>query len=426
MTFRPFRCHGGGSKFLSVIPTPRWWIKIPISFLLLCFILGLSVNILNAEEKSHSWKSSPVWSPRENKICFILTEQNIAWKKRREKLCLIDADGTNLKELPGTLGIVYDNFCWSPSGKGIAFVKQEYSSTLLSESDIYVTNKDGSVLRKLTSSKGNYSQLSWSPDRKKIAFKKSSSGSGEIWLIDSSGASRKLTDGTYPSWSPNGKQIAFIFEKMEGISSMGQTLGVINVDDGTQYHFTPKDKWLLKELSGICWSPSGDKLFFISRGHIYSIKTQNSQNRDIAVHSEMTKNYSDLSMSRDGKKLYFSGLHGVCVMDLSLRLPYNDYGLVFKSNNTEAKISPRAIKNISGNKLDSPPSLSPDDRDPSLSPDSKQIVFTRDGELWLMNSDGSHQAQLTNGQGKRKSDSHQIGEEKRKRKGGKRKGEEKR
>ena len=55
---------------------------------------------------------------------------------------------------------------------------------------------------------------SWSPDGRYIAFESERDGNWEIYVMDSDGSNpRRLTDhpaeDKYPSWSPDGRHIAF-------------------------------------------------------------------------------------------------------------------------------------------------------------------------------------------------------------------------
>lgn len=102
---------------------------------------------------------------------------------------------------------------WSPDGTRIAFL-----STLGGQwYDVYVMNRDGSDVRRMTT--GNPLQtswrLSWSPDGLYLIYGIMSWGGGnDIYLIDVTNAksyhmTRDESRDGWPSWSPDGKRILF-------------------------------------------------------------------------------------------------------------------------------------------------------------------------------------------------------------------------
>jgi hypothetical protein len=107
----------------------------------------------------------------------------------------------------------------SPDGARIAFVIAWYElgQSALS-GDIYVVNRDGSGLARLTRSSELDDHPAWSPDGSRIAFRSLRDGTPDIWIMNANGDDqRNLTndhlpatsnDGD-PAWSPDGSRIAF-------------------------------------------------------------------------------------------------------------------------------------------------------------------------------------------------------------------------
>lgn len=142
----------------------------------------------------------------------------------------MNADGTDVSPLtyfrwPTTPSLAYQP-AWSPDGQRIAFVGQHTTSD--GGTEIYVINVDGSGLTRLTNSLGDDWRPAWSPDGQKIAFFSfrdaygtTDPGNSEIYVMNSDGSSQ--TRITYnptidtnrpgadedPTWSPDGRQIAF-------------------------------------------------------------------------------------------------------------------------------------------------------------------------------------------------------------------------
>ena len=94
----------------------------------------------------------------------------------------------------------------------------------MAKSSIYVMNDDGSDIRRLTDTPFRVGSPTWSPDGKQIAFMMDIETDPKKWqqydvfVMNADGSrQRNLTehpalDGL-PSWSPDGKQIAFISER---------------------------------------------------------------------------------------------------------------------------------------------------------------------------------------------------------------------
>jgi TolB protein len=91
--------------------------------------------------------------------------------------------------------------------------------------NIYVIDKDGGGLTKLTNGAGREKHASWSPDGKRIAFVSDRDGNDEVYVMAADGAIAvgadaarsaltRLTDSpeddSHPRWSPDGTCLAFV------------------------------------------------------------------------------------------------------------------------------------------------------------------------------------------------------------------------
>ena len=108
--------------------------------------------------------------------------------------------GTLEEPLKGAVGQAFLP-AWSPDGTRIAF-----TSTRDGNSEIYVANRDGSNVRRLTSSTAIDSTPTWSPTGTQIAFTSDRTGTPQIYIVGADGLGlRQLTHESYadrPTWSP--------------------------------------------------------------------------------------------------------------------------------------------------------------------------------------------------------------------------------
>jgi eukaryotic-like serine/threonine-protein kinase len=104
------------------------------------------------------------------------------------------------------------NAAYSPDGERIVFTSDRSGS-----SQLYVSGKDGSGVRQLTSIAGDVGTAEWSPDGKWIAFEASAPDTRfvNIYIVSADGgAPRRLTDDAavrlFPTWSQDGNWIYFV------------------------------------------------------------------------------------------------------------------------------------------------------------------------------------------------------------------------
>lgn len=138
----------------------------------------------------------------------------------------------------------------SPDGLRIAFTRITGDSGV---TDLFLREPDG-VVRRLTSSRDDDVNPTWSPDGRYLAFQTlrwNPAGEFDLAILDlANGAVRQLTgsgDGdTQPRWSPDGSRIAFIRQRREdGI----RVLCWVSFD-GRQEHCLDKLPWRLADLGG--------------------------------------------------------------------------------------------------------------------------------------------------------------------------------
>ena len=110
--------------------------------------------------------------------------------------------------------------------------------------EIYVMDADGGNQQNLTNNPSDDNSPSWSPDGKRIAFSSDRKGdleSAEIYVMDADGGNpQNLTnnpsDDNSPSWSPDGERIVFSSDRKGDLESA--EIYVMDADGGNQQRLT--------------------------------------------------------------------------------------------------------------------------------------------------------------------------------------------
>ena len=259
----------------------------------------------------------------------------IAFSSERDgnfEIYVMDIDGRNQRRLTNNRRDDWEP-SWSPGGKRIAFTSSEdrnsHEDVEGKRPHIYVMEADGKNRRKLTKNPFAEWDPSWSPDGKQIAFtgKAALHAHRYVYVVDAEGKNlRKLGSdheeiGWEPSWSPDGKHIAFVSTREK--NGWRYDIFVMDADGSNHRQLTNNDAWNFSPS----WSPDGERIAFVSTGD--------------------WKNYEIYVMDADGENLR------------------------------------RLTRNPAP------------DLHPSWSPDGEHIVFVshRDGnyEIYAMNADGARQ-----------------------------------
>jgi len=153
------------------------------------------------------------YSPDGKRLLFVGVVRGEMEGQSYYNLYLVNIDGTNRREL--RRNDVSWHPSWSPDGQKIVFVKIQTgdSGRLWSESDIWIVNVDGTELRQVTDLPGSELYPSWSPDGKRIAFIHSETTGGPtnstVHVVNADGSGETMVlNSTFKfygelSWSPD-------------------------------------------------------------------------------------------------------------------------------------------------------------------------------------------------------------------------------
>ena len=150
---------------------------------------------------------------------------------------------------------------WSPTGEKIVFVSDRGG-----ERDLYLMNPDGSNVRRVFKRKIEARRISpsWSPDGKQIAYSHLDFNIGGTngTYIATLGEQEEERIGNYgsPAWSPDGTEIA-----CRGIEATGSWLILFNIRTRKHERLLPKKT--LQWQAGPSWSAAGDKIAFTGNKH---------------------------------------------------------------------------------------------------------------------------------------------------------------
>lgn len=155
------------------------------------------------------------------------------------------SDQTNLTQDPGS------DFSprWSPNGARIAFVR---------DSRVWIMNSDGSDSVQLTFGPSE-ADPQWSPDGARIAFKRNDGGASNLWVVMASGGgSTQLTTAGASrfSWSPDGTKVVFSTERDGNLE-----IYTMNSDGSAETRRTYDSS----EDDAPVWTPDGFEILFRSR-----------------------------------------------------------------------------------------------------------------------------------------------------------------
>ena len=231
------------------------------------YVLDLTSGNITALTRNPSQDLSPAPSPDGTKIAFASSSL-----EGHLQIALINADGSGMKALTrcSLPNCTSDGSpAWSPDGTRIAFGRLTPSSRF----QVFVMGADGSGQQAIFedrftggASTDVVASPTWSPDGKRIAFEKDH----KVFVMGSDGTGVRNLTGSgpgsdfAPSWSPDGRHIAFMSNrdghfKIYEINPDGSGLVKLTADEAG----AP-----VADDANPSWSPRGTKILFSrDQGH---------------------------------------------------------------------------------------------------------------------------------------------------------------
>ena len=242
------------------------------------------------------------WSPDQKQ--FVVLTDEVIGSEIRNFLEFVDFEGKNKNRVlipnPDKISSVIQSVKWSPDGKkfllkrGVIGFQQQLQNP---GSAILIYELERGNLIQLTTYQDDCFQEEWSPSSQQIVARCSSvslhgsddgiSGPPTIRIFDIGNPGQPyeyigFTPCYDPSWSPDGKQIAFICDK--GTSQKG--LFIINSDGNGIREIRLDDFGKPAALKKPTWSPDGTQIIYVAgtdteHTNIYSINSNGSNNHSL-------------------------------------------------------------------------------------------------------------------------------------------------
>ena len=276
---------------------------------------------------------------------------------------------------------------------GIVFVTNRHVDRnqvgLHSNWELYLVQPDGTGLTRLTDNERVDTSPSWSPDGRQIAFRSREDGSSDIFVMNADGSrwrnlvrdpADSIYDEFFPEWNPQRELIALYTDRFysPAVGCAWHRVAIMPLAGGKDEIVVLAEPLTEQETLG--WHPDGRHLAFSSRCDFGKEQAVELFMWDIDT-NEVTQitddGYinADPAFSPDGRYLAYQSVRDgqgadIIVLDM-------ETGEERNLTNSPAK-----------------------DSHPTWSPDGRQIAFAsdRDGndDIFVMNADGSDPRNITN------------------------------
>jgi Tol biopolymer transport system component/DNA-binding winged helix-turn-helix (wHTH) protein len=321
---------------------------------------------------------------------------------------------------------------FSPDGRQIAFVRGG-EDPMTGGNGIYLKYVNSETPLKITSKPGDYASPVWSPDGRFVAFTRHFEGDKGIYIIPAlGGAERKLISCTWEGewsaqidWSPDGRFIAFT-ERLQDLAQEPYCILLLSVEtlekkqitfpSGPRVNdrfpmFSPDGKSLAfarlstegtgillvpsaggqtksihfakQTVSGLAWTAAGDLIFSSNRDGRRGLWRISADGGEPEKQTFGTEDAAFPTISRQGNLLAYEQSN-------------EDSNIWRLELGTAARTNKKAERILSSTRREA---------GVDISPDGLRIVYESDrsgnSEIWIGNSEGTENLQLTNFAGAR-------------------------
>ena len=148
-----------------------------------------------------------------------------------------------------------DSLTGRPDGSNVAFDATFPGEAITSDTQIYIASLDGASIRSM----GRGTMPSWSPEGKRLAYSRYSPTKG-VWITRAAGGDAQLLDesGWAAQWSPDGRMIVYTRQK-----NGRPDLVVYEIVEDEFFNAFDGQRNPFQQYSGnFSWSHEGTKLAF--------------------------------------------------------------------------------------------------------------------------------------------------------------------
>ena len=231
-------------------------------------------SLVNLTAASKGDELGPSWRADGRKIAFTSNRVTAANPEGDFEIFAMNADGSHPVQLTSN-ALDDEDSAWSPDGSRIVFQRDFDPVAGEVDRDLYTMRADGTDQRNLTNSPGvEDGEPSWSANGRSIAFVSDRDGDFEVFTMRPDGSNvRQLTfndaEEFRPNWSPDSRMVGFASDQDGDFE-----VWTMRADGTGQRNLTDEDAG-----DGLmAWSPDGREIVFNSdrAGGVPDVFTMNA------------------------------------------------------------------------------------------------------------------------------------------------------